>query len=140
MQIPARELPPLHGECLEEVELNESRAWWLRFTGHVALYIPNLWRLTEGGNICATSEDHNQLFGLERPFDAREVLQRLFNVPILKAEVTAGTTDLVVTFANDLSLQVLTTSVGYEGWSLLVTGRHRFIARGAELLEVSSDA
>jgi hypothetical protein len=140
MQHPARLLSQLHGQRLEYVEMNESGHWWLRFSGDVALYVPVLWRLIEHGRVCATSEDHGHRFGLAQPFDALQHLQRLLGVPVHLAEVSASTTDLKVQFSSNLLLQLITTSAGYEGWSFVVAGQHRVIARGSELLEVQSDA
>jgi hypothetical protein len=137
-------LPPLLaglvGKRPESISFSGASDWWLTFADDMSLYMPSLWRITKSGSLYASSEDHGQVFGLAEPYDARVPLRMLVGCSLLGVELSSETTDLSLRFAKQLVLQVLTTSLGYEGWSIVVSGRHRLVARGNELLHLTGDA
>lgn len=74
------------------------------------------WRLISDG-IALTDEDDGQRFGLPDPVDAENKANALLGGAI----VTSGkldplTADICLMFSNDMRLDVITNSSGYESW------------------------
>lgn len=78
-----------------------------------------LWRLIGPQRIELSSEDDGHKFGLPAPVDAEEEFSALVDkAHIASVSVDPRTGDLMLTFDNDLILQVLVTSSGYECWTV----------------------
>ena len=82
--------------------------WVFVFGDGASLATEPPWRLIEQGRIVASSEDHDQRFGLPAPVDAvREVLSRVGSLMVEAASVASDSGDLTVRFAGGTYLQLL---------------------------------
>jgi len=70
-------------------------------------------------SILLTREDDGQKFGLATPVDAEARLrQHVQNRRVSSVEVNAASSDLRLRFDNELALEILNLSSGYECWTL----------------------
>jgi hypothetical protein len=118
------------GRRFVRIEWHEN-TWAFGFTDGVVLSVECLWRLLEGASIVVTSEDHGQKFGLPAPVDAVAWVQaRLADAQVAGVEYREGTNDLRLVFASGHTLEVLSTSIGYEMWHLYHKGEERHAVGG----------
>jgi hypothetical protein len=79
----------------------------------------SVWRLVSDIAIEVTSEDDSQKFGLKTPIDAAARLRETIgDEPISDVRIDGVTSDLTIHFGQHLRLEVVSTSSGYEAWSL----------------------
>ena len=130
-------IPPLSllvGSPLTEVTRRE-RDWAFLFAGGVSVVAESSrWRLIEGDRVLITDEDHGQLFGLKEPVDAaRFVPSELSGATVSRVEFSP-VSDLLLSFSNGRTLQVLVGSAGYENWHVYgPDNSHTFAIGGGEL-------
>ena len=75
------------------------------------------WRLVSPDGIALTDEDDGQRFGLPEPVDAETKANALLRgTTVTSATVDRLTADLCLRFSNNLRLDVVNNSSGYEGW------------------------
>lgn len=81
------------------------------------IVVETFWRLADQDRIIATCEDDGHLFGRSESFDAYKVTnEKLFDKELKIVEFNARTGDLRLGFADDLVLEIISTSCGYESW------------------------
>jgi hypothetical protein len=108
----------LIGAQLESVERLDND-WDLRFGDGSTLMFQSLWRLVSEAAIEVTSEDDGQQFGLKTPVNAAEQLKaKIGEKRISDVRIDDATSDLTFHFGQSLRLEVISTSSGYEAWSL----------------------
>lgn len=108
----------LIGARLESVE-RLDHDWDLRFGDGSSLMFQSLWRLVSEAAIEVTSEDDGQQFGLKTPVNAAEQLKaKIGEKRISDVRIDDATSDLTFHFGQSLRLEVISTSFGYEAWSL----------------------
>ena len=99
--------------------VKHDHAWGFTFSGDLNLRVDCLWRLLVSGRVAVTSEDHGHQFGLPAPVDCvSELRRRLGGLPVTAASVRAGTVDVSLGFGDGGTLEVISTSAGYEAWVL----------------------
>jgi hypothetical protein len=77
------------------------------------------WRLSLPSGIVVCSDDRGHQFGLPAPVDSiAQAIAAIGKTRVTNAFVRAGAPDLVVEFENQLVLDVLATSFGYECWKV----------------------
>jgi hypothetical protein len=113
----------------------DDQSWFFRFSENEWLRAGCLWRLLRNGRISLTSNDHGQLFGLTQPIDAVLLAAASF----AGKEVTAmgwddETADFGISLDDDLILQLLPDSSGYEAWELHFEGKHYIAAGGGSVI------
>jgi hypothetical protein len=90
------------------------------------------WRLSWPGGIVVCSQDHGHKFGLPAPVNVIEdAIAAIGNARIINAFVREGAPDLVLEFDNQLLLDVLVGSVGYECWHMYEPSGWHVIVRGS---------
>ena len=108
------------GSTLGAISLSGPTSWLFELTSGGSLRVDTLWRIVTPGGIQATSADHGQLFGLQGPVDSAVAGMRALSGAIIRrAEIVRDTGDVVLDFDNDARLEILTTSSGFEGWSIV---------------------
>jgi hypothetical protein len=108
----------LIGTRLESVERLDYD-WSLRFGAGRSLMFQSFWRLVSDAAIEVTSEDDGQQFGLKAPVNAAELLKtKVGEQRISDVRIDEATSDLTFHFGQSLRLEVMSTSSGYEAWSL----------------------
>lgn len=89
-----------------------------------------LWRLLGPDRIELSGEDDGHIFGLPEPIDAESKFNELLGgAKVVGISMSKRAGDLCFDFDNRLTLEVITTSAGYESWSIDVNGE--FFAAGA---------
>jgi len=134
------DLESLTGRRLGEIRLVEPISWWFEFVGGGAIRADTFWRLVHGERVHTTSDDHGQVFGLPRPVDsassARDVVSASF---VREVRIAPATGDLLVDFENGARLEILTTSSGYESWSLFLPNGDEVIGLGGGDVDLRHD-
>ena len=106
------------GERLESVKRLDY-GWDLRFDAGSSLMFQSVWRLVSDAAIEVTSEDDGQQFGLKTPIDAAAKLKaKIGDKRVSDVRIDGVTSDLTLHFGQHLRLEVVSTSSGYEAWSL----------------------
>ncbi|MGH7222711.1 MAG: DUF6188 family protein, partial [Gemmataceae bacterium] len=112
------EMSRLLGHRLDKV-VKQDYSWTFVFSDDLKLQVECLWRLIVSGRIQITSEDHGHQFGLPAPVDCVEELRRqVVGATVAEAKVRAGTIDVSLDFDTGGTLEVISTSAGYEAWQL----------------------
>jgi hypothetical protein len=108
----------LIGAQLESVE-RLNFVWDFRFGAGSSLMVESLWRLVSDAGIEVTSEDDGQQFGLKTPLSAaNELRAKVGKSRVTDVRIDHATSDLEIHFGQVLRLEVISTSSGYEAWSL----------------------
>ena len=103
--------------------MKKDYTWFFAFTDGVSILTEDRWRLLSKEQIEVTSEDHLQKFGLPGPLDAAEQVRGMIgDGPIVDARVNPRTGDLSLVFTDQVELEFLQTSSGYEAWRATVPG------------------
>ena len=127
----------LIGARLESIERLDYD-WDLRFGAGSSLMFQSFWRLVSEAAIEVTSEDDGQQFGLKTPVNAAEQLKaKIGEKRISDVRIDDATSDLTFHFGQSLRLEVISTSSGYEAWSLHVK-EVQIIARNGDTVVFSS--
>ena len=118
------------GRVLTEVSFSEPVHWYFSF-GPEVIQVECLWRIVEHRRVGLTSEDHGHKFGLPAPIDAvARGMATLSGHRVTAVQLREFTADLVIDFTDDLRLEVIPTSSGYEAWQLRDPSGTSFIAVG----------
>jgi hypothetical protein len=137
VEMPSPDLSWMIGRRIAEVRIVEPTSWWFDLSGGGSLRADTLWRIVAGGRIQASSADHGHWFGLPKPVDsAGRAAQVLSNSSVKQASFGRDTGDVLLAFDNDSRLEVLTTSSGYEGWSILFPNHDEVIGLGGGQIEL----
>jgi ABC-type multidrug transport system fused ATPase/permease subunit len=119
----------LIGRTIKEVG-KQDYTWSFIFDDGSSIGTESYWRLVTARGIVVTSEDDGHPFGLPAPVSAAErVTQTVAESPIEQFDLSDRTSDLVLHFANDATIEFLNLSCGYEGWNS-IHGHHRVICMG----------
>lgn len=125
------------GQRLESVKRLDYD-WDLRFDAGSSLMFQSMWRLVSDDAIEVTSEDDGQNFGLKTPIDAAAQLKaKVGDKLVSDVRIDRVTSDLTLHFGQHLRLEVVSTSSGYEAWSLHSKGV-QIIGRNGDTVIFSS--
>ena len=108
--------------------------WFFEFADDIAISTESPWRFMSAEGIVVTSEDHGHQFGLPAPVDAAErVLARVTGQAVVAASIIRRTGDLSIEFDQQLHLQFLQMSCGYESWRLHIRGNETICTGGGDI-------
>jgi len=103
--------------CL--VSFHEPTLWSFNFGQKVCVGVECLWRIVDHARVVLTNQDHGHQFGLPAPVDAVARSTGLFaKRPVSAVQLREATADLLIEFTDDLRLEVIPDSSGYESWQL----------------------
>jgi hypothetical protein len=95
----------------------KDNLWSFVFSDGGSVVTESGWRLISKEGIGVASEDHGHTFGLKGPVDAcTRVLAATKGKKILEVRIAERTSDLLVLFEQEVSLEFLNLSCGYESW------------------------
>ena len=127
----------LEGAEVAAISLTEPVSWWFEFSDGTALRAECLWRVITDEHVEVTSADHGHQFGLTRPVDAGVLAMRAFtHAQVRRASLADATGDMTLEFNNGARLEILTTSMAYEGWAITSPGGDEIIGLGGGRIEV----
>jgi Family of unknown function (DUF6188) len=130
-EMPLPDLKWMIGKAMSDIRLMQPASWSFGFVGGGSIRVDTFWRVVADGRVQATSDDHGQQFGLPQPIDSgHRAARTLSNATVRRASIINDTGDVVLDFENGARLEILTTSTGYEGWSLLSPNRDEAIGLG----------
>ena len=119
------------GRRIKVVSFVEPESWFFVFEGSGVISAECPWRVVDHGRIRRSSDDHGQQFGLPAVIDvARDTTEFLCMIPINRCEVREGTADLVLEFENQVRLEIIPISSGYESWQVNDPFGNSLIAQG----------
>ena len=120
-----------------KVSFSEPIFWHFAFDKGGVITAECPWRLLNDGSIKLSSADHRQQFGLPAPIDAATRATELLSASVVsRAEMRAGTLDILLEFDHGFRLEILPISSGYEGWKMLdPLGRELIAQGGGNLVE-----
>ncbi len=123
----------LIGHALRSVEQRDY-SWFFVFGDDMSVATEAPWRFITTDRILVTSEDHGHQFGLPAPVDAgARVMSRMDGLRISAAAVHNITGDFTVYFGQEIYLQFLQMSCGYESWRLYIRGAATVCMGGGEI-------
>ena len=124
-----RDLGPLMIGKTVLVERREGD-WAFEFVPDFVITVGTFWRLIGKTYICVASEDDGHQFGLPAPIDAEAEANRLLRGKAVKSvEADIRTGDLSILLDGHLTINIVTSSAGYESWQMWHRGE--FFAFGA---------
>ncbi len=117
----------------------DADSWYIVFTDKIAFNISTLWRLLKDKNIVLVSLDHGHQFGLPNRVDLSQLLtDALTGMTLLEIKVKNNTADLLLTFSDNLEIEVFISSTGYETYNFCVD-KMRCIGMGGGEIAVFED-
>ena len=98
------------------------------------------WRLLNPEAVVVTDEDHGHPFGLKEPVDAASLVRdSLGDAKVTAVAFRSPANDLLLSFSNGWTLEVLVGSLGYENWHVHgPDSSHTFAAGGGSLCHLAS--
>jgi hypothetical protein len=97
--------------------LHREYDWVLDFGDGFTICVEGMWRLRSRQGVLLTDRDHHHQFGLPEPLDAAARANALLaNGSVISFDLDPATADLRIGMSNDIVIEVLTTSSGYESW------------------------
>lgn len=109
----------------------DSDRWQFYFADKIHVASSGFWRLLESNRIVFVSLDQGHRFGLLQPLDLLEnVTQLLTGKKLTEIKVDKDTADLTLTIADDIKIQILIVSMGYETYDFSIDEK-KFIGLGS---------
>ncbi|WP_375314342.1 hypothetical protein WHZ77_15105 [Bradyrhizobium sp. A5] len=92
------------------------------------------WRIVVANRIALASSDDGHQFGLTAPLDCEKVaLTLLGSQAVERISIRADTGDISIIFSDNVVMEVLNMSSGYEGWQIGIPGLTVIATGGGEL-------
>jgi hypothetical protein len=99
----------------------DGDSWYFVFANNIAFNAQTIWRLLKNKNIQWISLDHGQQFGLPEPIDlVGNMTAELTGKRLIKIKVKQNTADLLLTFTDDLEIEMFISSSGYESYNFSI--------------------
>ena len=109
----------------------DAECWIFSFADNIYASSSGFWRLLEKNKISFVSLDNEQQFGLPKPIDLAEELNKiLIGKRLTKIEVIKDTFDLTLTLTEELKLEIYIASSGYETYDFSINDK-RYIGLGS---------
>jgi hypothetical protein len=120
----SRKFTPWVGKkCAEIVRFEYS--WQFSFPPAGSVTVASIWRLLDKTNVVLCSLDDGQRFGLPAAVDAAQnAWIHIFNKTVRDVSLSP-VGDLRISFENDIVLEALINSSGYESWNAAVFDQGR---------------
>ena len=126
-------MPWLDGRRLLKAAKHDY-SWLFTFSDGASIITESSWRLLSKEGIAVTSEDDGQLFGLKEPVDAcARVMAAVGEREITECRLEERTSDLSIRFGDDVSVQFLTMSCGFESWRARIGSEEIVCTGGGEI-------
>ncbi len=119
------ELTFISDSLFEKVTFDkDGENWIFSFAENVYASSSGFWRLLENNKILFVSLDNDQQFGLPKPIDLVEELNKILSGQRLKKiDVAKDKYDLTLTLTHDLTIEIYISSSGYETYDFSIDGK-----------------
>jgi hypothetical protein len=126
------ELTFITNSLFDKVTFDKDADYWrFSFTDNIYASSSGFWRLLEKNKIIFVSLDNEQQFGLAKPVDLAEELNKvLTGKRLIKIDVVKDTFDLILTLSEELNLEIFIASSGYETYDFSINAT-RYIGLGS---------
>jgi hypothetical protein len=115
MEIESIDFSWMVGCTIENVTFHEPTMWVFSFTKGGSISTESLWRIIKSGTFAACGKDHGHQFGLPAPVDsATQAISVLSKSIVTGVEIRKDTLDLIMQFDNELQLEIISESRGYD--------------------------
>ncbi|MFZ4412203.1 MAG: hypothetical protein ACOYOV_03890 [Bacteroidales bacterium] len=109
----------------------DADSWYFVFSDNIVFNTQTIWRLLDNRKIKLVSLDNGHQFGLTEPIDLVEKLNEiLIGKHLLEIKVKQNTADLQLTLTDNLQIEILITSSGYESYQFLLEKKN-YIGMGS---------
>lgn len=103
----------------------DADSWSFVFADSIYFNIQTIWRLFDNKKIKKVSLDNGKQFGLPQPIDlAADINEYLIGKKILEIKVKQDTGDLILTLSDNLQIEILITSSGYESYNFTIDNKN----------------
>ena len=114
---------------------SEAECWYFIFD-KIVFNIDGIWRILIEKKIKFVSLDNKQLFGLTKPIDlVQEINKLLKGKLLLEVKVKQFSSDLILTFTDNIQIEIFISSSGYETYSFEIDNK-RYIGMGSGNLSI----
>jgi hypothetical protein len=125
----------LVGRSVCSVTFHEPTLWTFNFGQKDCVGVECLWRIVKQRRVVLTSQDHGHQFGLPAPVDAEARCTELLSKRLVEAvQLREATADLEIEFTNDLRLEVIPDSTGYESWNMHTPSDTTYYVQGGGMI------
>ncbi|HMI80138.1 MAG TPA: hypothetical protein VK484_15170 [Ferruginibacter sp.] len=126
------ELTFITNSLFDKVTFDKDADFWLfSFADKIYASSSGFWRLLEKNKIVFVSLDNGQQFGLPKPIDLVEELNKILTGKCLtKIEVINDTFDLMLSLTDELQFEIYIASSGYETYDFSINNK-RYIGLGS---------
>ena len=122
------------GTTIDSTSYDEkSNSWLFIFSNKTSIAFYGIWRLFKNSKLYVTSNDHGQLFGQKKPFNAVEILYELKEYKITSCIINKKSTDINIRFNKIFELEFISDSAGNENWIISVSGGKDYIGHGYDI-------
>ena len=109
----------------------DSDCWYFYFANKIYASSSGFWRLLKRNKIIFVSLDNDQQFGLPKPINLVEELNKVLKGKSLtKIEVIKDTYDLLLSLTDELKFEIYIASSGYETYDFSINNK-RYIGLGS---------
>lgn len=123
--------------CRVERIAHVDHTWVFTLDNNATISTESTWRVSSVDGIRVASDDDGHSFGLNEPVDSVTLaMNAVGHVLISAASIRERSGDLVISFSNNMSLEFLNLSCGYEAWRFKDGERELFSLGGGILHEV----
>ena len=127
----AIDLSWINGRVITQVAYREPTYWSFMMGTSEGIAVECLWRIVRAGRVVRTGLDHGQQFGLPAPVDAaRDAMEFLSGACVVHVRIREATGGIFLTFDDDVCLEIIPDSSGYESWHLYAPAGRCYVAQG----------
>ena len=102
----------------------DADCWLFSFADNIYASSSGFWRLLSENKIILVSLDNEQQFGLPKPIDLVEELNKLLaGKRLTKIDVLKDTFDLTLTLSDGLKFEIYIASSGYETYDFSIEAK-----------------
>ncbi len=146
VEVRAIELVDVHlewmvGQSIVAFSFYEPNLWSMLLSGGGWISTQDPWRLLATDRMIVGSSEHGHSYGLPEPVDAvATAMAETAGAAIVEARIGEAAPDLFVRFANGIVLEILTTSMAYECWTVRDAAGICVVIRGSRTAGTWTDS
>ncbi len=109
----------------------DSESWCFYFADNIYIQSTGFWRIFHKNKIIFVSLDNGTNFGRLEKYDLKDEIEKLLKEKkLLEIRVDKNTADLVLSLSEDIKVEILISSCGYETYNFNFAN-NRYIGLGS---------